>query len=124
MKLTVLAISSGLIILLNHSPITQATTQEYPGSIVIGSSKENQVVTFAAAYVSGDSTSSSSLEYRILKTPYRIHIDSARFFGIFKKVSGDADMVLLLANRITHVKVSKSVVLVTKSGDEFRSEGF
>ncbi len=94
--------------------------------LTVVSSKDGEVVTFAAAYVSGDSTSSSALTYSILKTPFRLEISSPLFLGIFKKVSGEADMIIRAEHPTgkSEVSVSSSVVLMKRRADRFSSEAF
>ena len=124
MKSIIIPVLFGLAILVAFGASTSSDHQNRPAILTVVSSKADEVVTFAAAYVSGDSSATSSLDYSILKTPFRLEIPSPYFFGIFKKVSGDADVIVLIKAPGGKVQASSSVVLITKEDDRLKSQGF
>lgn len=124
MKPIISVIFYGLTILAVLGNSGSSSLNDPPALLTVVSSEKDEVVTFDAAFVSGDSSASSMLKYSQHKTPFRLEIPSPYFFGIFKKVSGDAGIEVTIQSRIGIVRATSSTVLITKNNDTIKSEGF
>ena len=124
MKSLIFTIIFGLVILVALGASGSSNPDNRPAILTVVSSETDQVVTFDAAYVSGDSSTTSALDYSQRKTPFRMEIPSPYFFGIFKKVSGNAGIIVSIKSASNEVQATSSAVLITKEVDRLRSQGF
>ncbi len=124
MKSLIFTIIFGLVILVALGISGTSSMDSRPAILTVVSSESDQVATFDAAYVSGDSSAASALDYSRRKTPFRLEIPSPYFFGIFKKVSGNAGIIVSIKSIRNEVRASSSVVLITKEAERLKSEGF
>lgn len=124
MKSIIFTIIFGLSILIPLGTSGSSSLDDRPAILSVVSSENDQVVIFDAAYVSGDSSATSALDYSQRRTPFRLEIPSPYFFGIFKKVSGDAGIVVSIKTQGAVVRATSSTVLITRSGKTIKSEGF
>ena len=110
-----------LAVLGNSGP---SSLDNQPAILTVASLNSDHVVTFDAAFVSGDSATSTALKYGQHKTPFRLEVPSPYFFGLFKKVSGGAGIEVTLQIPGAIVRATSSTVLITRAGKKIKSEGF
>ncbi len=124
MKPFISAIIFGLTLLAVLGNSRSSDNNDRTPFLTVTSLDPDQTVTFDAAFVSGDSSAASPMDYSRRKTPFRLEIPSPYFFGIFKKVSGNADIEVSIQSRIAIVRATSSTVLITKNNERIKSEGF
>ena len=112
------------LVLLSGARYTSADDNS-PSLSVVSSLGDTVVVTFDAAYVVGQSSSSTPLAVATLSTPLKFDIDSPYFMGIFKKKSGGGVLrVTLIAAGGSPTVSSGNVVCVAMAKDKVFASQF
>lgn len=92
---------------------------------IVSSAGDSVAVSFDAAYIVGDASSTTPLTVTTLTTPLRLEIDSPHFMGIFKKKSGNGNLVVNLSKpQIGAEEYKGTVVCVTMVKDKISGSQF
>ena len=92
---------------------------------IVSSAGDSVVVSFDAAYIVGDATSTTPLTVTTLTTPLRLEIDSPHFMGIFKKKSGNGNLVVSLSKpQVGNEQYKGTVVCVSMVKEKIQGSQF
>ncbi|HEY9167092.1 MAG TPA: hypothetical protein VIS48_13130 [Candidatus Kryptonia bacterium] len=125
MKRTLLLSVAGLMGVLLLSALNYTPSDNKSAVLTIASSGPDTVVSFDAAYVVGDASSSTPLAVANLATPITLTIDSPSFMGIFKRKTGAGTLVVKLSKPgVGDIQVKGNVTCVTLVKDKLTGAQF